>query len=89
MKQFALVLSVLVFSSQLAFAKCDESNKAPLTKEERAKKAEMFEKAAACLKSDKPQEECLKELEHECGDCGHHGEGHGKHDHKHGMKKKK
>jgi hypothetical protein len=55
------------------------------TKEQRQKMAEMHEKMAACLKSDKPASDCHKEMMASCKEAMGkecpmmHGKGHGMH----------
>lgn len=57
--------------------KAKTEKKWEITKEQRQKMAEMHEKMAACLKSDKPFEECHKQMASSCsGGCGMMGSGH-------------
>jgi len=91
----ALAIAAVSFSSLSWAADAKPTPKATphgheMTKEQRQQMAEMHQKMADCLKSDKPLSECRSEMMKACHDkmgaegcpmMGHHGEGHG---HKHG-----
>jgi hypothetical protein len=89
---FSLITAIALSLSTAAFA-ADTQQPNPkaaphehqMTKEQRQKMAEMHQKMADCLKSDKPMSECHAEMMKECQDkmggegcpmMGHHGEGH-------------
>lgn len=75
----AIVVDVVVYAlltgcSSLALAA--DSKKAPdnaVTKEQRQKMAQMHEKMAKCLRSDRPFSECHDEMRKGCKDMGKDG----------------
>lgn len=89
MKTFILAL-VLAISGTAYAHETGKAHKHPkeapkLTAEQRKGMAEAHEKMAACLRTDRPEQECHEEMmktcEATCGDScpmKHHGPGHGK-----------
>lgn len=68
MKKILLLSATLILTST-AFAK-DKSRMKEMSKEDRAKMAEMHTKMAECLKSDKDMSECHKEMKDHCKEMG-------------------
>ena len=69
MMRFAtlFVLSFLIFQSPLSRAADEGPRKMPeLTKEERTKRADMMDKMAECLRSEKPMSECHEQMKKDC-----------------------
>ncbi len=64
-----LLLSATLILTSTAFAK-DKAKTMEMSKEDRAKMAEMHSKMADCLKSDKEMSECHKEWKDSCKDMG-------------------
>lgn len=68
MKKLFFTSLICSLITTAAFAGQDKK----MTKEERAKAAEKHEKMAACLRSDKPMNECHKEMKGCCGKSDEH-----------------
>ena len=65
MKRIVFTLLAATCFGGLAFAEAMKKHPEP-TKEQRVKMAEMHEKLAACLRSDKPAHECHNEMMDSC-----------------------
>lgn len=83
-KKLCLLAATLLFTSTSVFANMEMDKN--MSKEDRAKMADMHSKMADCLKSDKPMSECKTEMMDSCKDMGNACQMMGK-DHK--MKKSK
>ena len=75
MKTLLALTTLLILSAPSAFACDDCDGKDTASKEDRAKMAEMHQKMADCLKSDKPMDECKKEMHKSCPMCDRHHHG--------------
>lgn len=64
-----LLLSATLILSSTAFA-APKGKMKEMSKEDRAKMAEMHTKMADCLKSDKDMSECHKEMKDHCNEMG-------------------
>jgi hypothetical protein len=73
----AFAMTLALAAGPAAFAEHHDGK--GMTPEQRAKMAEHHQKMADCLKSDKPMDECHKEMKADCeamGEaCPHHGHG--------------
>lgn len=70
---FVLAMTLLIGNSAFADDTKSQHGKMPmkeLTKEQRSKMADMHEKMAACLRSDKAMSECHKEMMDACKAVG-------------------
>src|SRR5690349_18443392 len=62
----SIIISVAMIFSMSAFANHHKHHKMEFTPEQRKGMAEVHEKMAACLRSDKSMEECHKEMKQTC-----------------------